>query len=162
MSDETLDPMVPPVTQQEVQALLTAIAQRMELDDLSLDENGSVSLIVDHSLEVHLFFASYIGAFITSTPFVDARSVTLSVLKRLSALNLDWNDVGGGAFSIPPECPYLTYSKLIPLTAGDVDGLDRELAVFGFTVLQIDQFIQAVGVEQAPGRPGEDEVHIVS
>ena len=162
MSDEILDPAAPPITEEEVQALLNGIAQRMELDELSLDENGAVPLVVDQRLEVHLFFASYIGAFIASTPFLDARSVTLSLLNRLSALNLDWNSAGGGTFSIPPESPYLTYSKLIPLVAGDVDGLDRELAMFGFTVLQIDQFVQAVGIEETPGWPGEGEVHIAS
>lgn len=162
MSDETLEPMVLPVTEEEVQSLLNGIARRMGVDELSLDENGVVSLVVDRSLEVNLFFASYIGAFVASTPFVEAGAVTLSVLQRLAGLNLNWNDVGGGAFSIPPECPYLTYSKLIPLVAGDVDTLDQEIAAFGFTVIQIDQFIQAVGIEQMPGLPGDDEIHIAS
>lgn len=99
-------------------------------DDLTLDEQGLVSLTVDGEIEVMLAHLPHFPGIVALVEFNEELLKDPAVLRRALKANISWEQTHGGCFAVLPPTKQLMLCRLIGLVDRDLERIDDELGAF--------------------------------
>ncbi|MCP3881572.1 MAG: type III secretion system chaperone [Sulfitobacter sp.] len=143
------------LTRAQIDARLADLGHYLDLDELSLDEEGMAVLEMDDALSMSLIHLPGSPGLIVSAPVGNAELVPTELLAHLLQSNMDWELTQGGTLGVDPTGKHLLISRVLIVADRSAKQMDGDLA--GFLELARnwrDETLAFIGDDDEPQTPG--------